>query len=236
MRPITLIVLVGGLMPGCLLAAPAMAQTCGATGHEQASTLLQQPYEFPIGRRFVVSDRWQDKPKTAGSGETRTTNAVFKQLGKLDGSHAVSMMELRHGRNEGWTKESWTEKVTEGVFTIIEVEPTGITSDPTYHWRGDHFVVNMFAFAGLQVVATNELHSATDRYCVVQFNFQISLNPLLAPLIDKPEVTARKGRLLSLWDPFPRRWRLVAADLSPRGQEFATEDVPTAAGALMPVR
>jgi hypothetical protein len=236
MRPIALTLLMAGLLPGNLLAYPAMAQNCSGTGHEQANTFLQQPYEFPIGRRFVVSDKWHDKPKTAGTGETRTTNAVFEQLGKLDGSHAVSMTELKHGQDEGWTKETWIEKVREGVFTIIEVEPTGITSDPTYHWRGDYFVVNMFAFAGPQVVATNELRSATDRYCVVQFNFQISLNPLLAPLIDKPEVTARKGRLLSMWDPFPRRWRLVAADLSPRGLEFATENVPTAAIGLTPVR
>jgi hypothetical protein len=235
MRSIALTVLTGGLLPGSLLAGPAMAQNCSGMGHEQANTFLQKPYEFPIGRRFVVSDKWRDKPTAAGDGETRTTNAVYQQLRKLNDSHAVSMTEPHHDPQHGWS-EKGTKEVGEGVFELIEVEPAGIASDPTYHRHGDYFVVSKFAFAGLQVVATNELRSPTDRYCVVQFTFQVSLNPLLAPLIDKPETAARKGRLLSIWDPFPRRWRFVAADLSPQGQDFATTDVPSAASGLTPVR
>jgi hypothetical protein len=235
MRSIVVAALMGGLLPGGLLVDPAMGQNCSGAAHEQANTYLLQPYEFPIGRRFVVSDKWNDKPTAAGPGETWTTNTVYQQLGKLNVSHAVSMTTLHHDPEHGWSKDS-VEEVGKGIFELVEVEPAAITSDPTYRRHGNYFAVSKFAFSDLQVGATNEPRSPTDRYCVVQFTFQASLNPLLAPLVDKPGTAARKGRLLSIWDSFSRRWRFVATDLSPRAQDFASNDVPSAASGLTPGR
>jgi hypothetical protein len=219
MRPIVLAVTLGAAIAG-----PAIAQNCSNDAQKQATDVLQDPYAFPIGRRFVVSDLWNDRPTRVGNGESRITDSVYQALMKFKKIQAVSIEILDLG-----DAQERQEAVKRGIFRLIDVKPTGIASDPTFREEGDYFTVRKFEYSNLQIGAATELKNVTDRYCLIQFTFRATFSPLLAPLFDDAEVSSRRVRLLNKWSPFARKWILAAFDDGPQKEgDFKISTVPQA--------
>jgi hypothetical protein len=205
--------LVGALL-GLLLPGAAAAESCSDDKRGQVVDLLDVPFAFPIGVRLVVSNHWSDRPTRVGDGERRITNAVYDALLKLKESRAVTVTEADRTAENGWVSDE--AMIKRGIFKPVAVEPDGIRSEPTYRLRGDYFTVRKFAYSNLRIGSSSELKSPTDRYCLMQFTFTATFNPMLKPLFDTPETASRRARLLNKWDPFERKWRFVAFDHEPQ--------------------
>jgi hypothetical protein len=227
MRSIALAVLIGGMVPGL-----ALAQDCRSGASREANLLLakQQVLTAPIGRRYVVSAQWTDQPAKV-EGETRITSALYQDLNKLGTNGAVRVDRIKH-KNQGWYDEDIERAVQKGFSSLVDVAPGTISSEPTYREQGDSFSVDRFAYTNLQLVSVNQLKSAADHYCVVQFTYRVTYTPRLSVLNDEPGNAQRKGRLLSVVDPFDRGWRILAYDLAPQDRDFATTRVTDGAASL----
>jgi hypothetical protein len=209
-------------------AGQAAAQTCDT---QEAKARIEPSiagakHMIPIGKRLVANDAMFG-PGTRSWGKDKMNTSEYTLLQKLVSSGAVAIVRLPHTGENGWNE---LDAIAQGVYDVVDIQPAGITSDPTYKSEGPWAisVQTEKAVSNFNVIDATLLRSVTDTFCLVSYTYHSDHNPTIAPALGLPLSDDRKVRQLAKYDVFQKLWTFVAADGGFLAGQFTTNNVDSA--------
>lgn len=224
---------IGIVLLGSVLGCSAGHESLGDSGARDA---LESQWNQPIVGLLLGNVRF-----VAGQGESAKGRDKLSELPLYRAFASKGLITISDERDltqnfGGWN--DWFQLTQDGVrrTATIVVTDRGRSQGTVKHIGDfDELWLNVSRTKIDAIVANDTLSIAADRYRVIQGTRTVDLPDDLVPALDSARgATIREGRFKALLklDPFDKRWKLVAQDLSKRSELFVTSIVDQCIGLL----